>query len=246
MPTGRVKPFRRPPCVDKSSGTAHRSMILCSNRRERTAMYLPAHFRVDDVTVLTDFIRAHPLALLVTLADGTPTVDHVPVEVSTEGDRLILRGHVARANPIVRHMVDGSRALAVFRGQEHYVSPSWYATKPLTGKVVPTWNYNAVHVSGVWHWHRDPSDLLDIVTRLTNGHETPRHHPWRVGDAPDDYIQGMLAAIVGFTIEVSEIVGKFKASQNRVVEDREGVRRGLAEAGLPGSTIDALVREPGT
>jgi transcriptional regulator len=207
-------------------------------------MYLPNHFRIEDHALLADLIERHPLAILVTMADGQPTADHIPVELVREGDRIELRGHIARANPMHRHVADGSDVLALFRGAEAYITPNHYPSKAEHGKAVPTWNYEVVHVRGSMHWHRERDELLAIVTRLTERHEAARPHPWAVTDAPVDYIETMLGAIVGFTIRVSAMEGKFKGSQNRVPTDREGLRRGLAADGLAAREVAALAREP--
>jgi transcriptional regulator len=207
-------------------------------------MYLPAHFRVEDPALLTPVIRRHPLAVLITLADGVPTADHIPVELLEHDGRWQLLGHVAKANPMHRHVHDGSDVLAVFRAVDAYVSPQHYPSKAEHGKAVPTWNYEAVHVRGTLTWHRDPERLLSIVTRLTERHESTRAEPWAVSDAPRDYIDGMVAAIVGFTIDVTAMIGKFKASQNRSADDRDGLRRGLATDGRSAADIAVLGRDP--
>lgn len=207
-------------------------------------MYLPNHFRIDDQALLTGLIARHPLAILVTLADGVPTADHIPVEAVPGPDGLELHGHVARANPMHRHVADGGPVLAIFRGADAYVTPNHYPSKAEHGKAVPTWNYEVVHVRGTMRWHRDPVALRAIVTRLTERHEGGRPHPWAVADAPADYLETMLGAIVGFTVRVTSMDGKFKASQNRVPTDRDGLRRGLAADGLAPADVAALAREP--
>lgn len=207
-------------------------------------MYLPNHFRVDDPALLAPVIRDHPLAVLITLADGVPTADHIPVELIERDGKLELLGHIARANPMHKHVADGAEVLAVFRAIDAYITPNHYPSKAEHGKAVPTWNYEAVHVRGHIRWTREPEPLLKIVTQLTNRHEGPRAHPWAVSDAPADYIEGMLAAIVGFTIEVTSMVGKFKASQNRVASDRQGLRAGLAADGLSPAHVAVLAQEP--
>lgn len=207
-------------------------------------MYLPPHFRVDDPALLSAVIRLHPLAVLITVADGVPTADHIPVELTEQDGTWQLRGHIARANPMHRHVADGTEVLAVFRAIDAYVTPQHYPSKAEHGKAVPTWNYEAVHVRGTMHWQRDAEWLRAIVTQLTNRHESTRAHPWAVTDAPPDYIDGMLAAIVGFTIDVTSMVGKFKASQNRSPEDREGLRRGLTADGRSPADVAVLARDP--
>lgn len=191
-------------------------------------MYLPKHFEQHDPAALQGLMREHPLAVLVTTGADGVTADHVPLEYDTASG--VLRGHVARANPLWRH-ADGQPVLAVFRGAEAYITPSWYPSKAEHHKVVPTWNYAVVHAHGRLRALDDAPWLRDLVGRLTDHHEAPRAQPWAVGDAPDDYVQQMLRAIVGIEIPVTRLVGKWKISQNRNEADRLGVADGLAERG---------------
>ena len=170
-------------------------------------------------------MREHPLAALVTLHNGEATADHVPLEFDAATQTL--RGHVARANPLWR-VAGGQAVLAVFCGPQTYITPSWYASKAATHKVVPTWNYTVVHAHGTLQVIEDAPWLHDLVSRLTRHHESPRAQPWAVSDAPDDYVQPMLRAIVGIQIPVDRLVGKWKVSQNRSATDRQGVAQGLA------------------
>jgi transcriptional regulator len=206
-------------------------------------MYLPKHFVEDRAEVLQDFVRAHPLGMLVTLDGGRPTVDHVPMLLETEPG-IRLRGHVARANAVATRVPAGEEVLVVFHGADHYVTPSWYPGKRVDGKVVPTWNYSAVQARGRIRWFDGADRLRALVGDLTRAHEAPRAAPWSVDDAPEDYVASMLRAIVGFEIEVASMTGKFKASQNRNEADRQGVARGLADDGVPPATTAELVRDP--
>lgn len=207
-------------------------------------MYRPAHFREERLDVLHGFIERHPLGALVTLVSGRPEVDHVPMLLDRDaGQWGRLRGHVARANPVVRQTPDGTPVLAVFAGADAYVSPSAYPSKQVDGRVVPTWNYSVVHARGPIRWFDDPDRLHDLVSALTDRHESGRTEPWAVDDAPDDYVDAMVRAIVGFEIDVGTLEGKFKASQNRAAGDREGVRRQLGD-GRARSELDELVRDP--
>jgi transcriptional regulator len=138
---------------------------------------------------------------------------------------------VARANPQWRATPEGSAALAIVLGPDGYVTPSWYATKRETGKVVPTWNYLAIHAHGAVRFFHERGRLLDLVTRLTDRHEGPRAHPWKVSDAPPDYVEAMLAGIVGVELTITRLEGKWKASQNKGEADRRGVADGLAAEG---------------
>ena len=194
-------------------------------------MYLPSHFEQHDPETLHALMREHPLATLVSVQADGPTADHIPLEF--DAATRTLRGHVARANPLWREAA-GQAVLAVFCGPQAYVTPSWYPSKAATHKVVPTWNYTVVHAHGTLQAVEDAPWLHDLVSRLTRHHESPRAQPWAVADAPDDYVQPMLRAIVGIQIPVDRLVGKWKVSQNRSPADRQGVARGLAgEADSP-------------
>ncbi|MBS0393748.1 MAG: FMN-binding negative transcriptional regulator [Proteobacteria bacterium] len=208
-------------------------------------MYLPKHFQEDRPEVLAAFIRAHPLAMLVTLDGARAEVDHVPMLLSA-AEPWRLRGHVARANAVTSRAPDGTEVLVVFRGVDHYITPSWYPQKRVDGRVVPTWNYSVVHVRGRIRWSSDASELHGLVTTLTDTHESSRPAPWAVDDAPADYVAAMLRAIVGFEIEVESMVGKFKASQNRSEADRAGVASGLAAEGLDPALAAEVLRDPRT
>jgi transcriptional regulator len=208
-------------------------------------VYLPSHFVEDRPEVLAAYIGAHPLAMLVTLDAGRATVDLIPMLLEREapgGPRLL--GHVARANPVIARVPPGTEVLAVFGGAQHYVSPSWYPSIEADGRAVPTWNYVAIEVRGAIAWFDEPARLRGLVGMLTEKHESGRAEPWSVADAPQDYIDSMVRAIVGFEIAVASLVGKFKGSQNRVAADRGGVARGLAADGVSAETIAELVREP--
>jgi transcriptional regulator len=189
-------------------------------------MYLPRHFEQTDPAALRALMREHPLAVLATQGEGGLTADHVPLEfVPDAGPHGTLRGHVARANPLWKRA--GSDVLAVFQGPQAYVTPSWYPSKAEHHKVVPTWNYAVVHAHGRLRAIEDAPWLHALVSGLTAHHEAPRATPWAVSDAPDDYVQQMLRAIVGIEIELTRLVGKWKLSQNRGEADRIGVADGL-------------------
>ena len=190
-------------------------------------MYLPKHFEQHDPAALASLMRDHPLATLVSWQDGAPTADHVPLEF--DASTQTLRGHVARANPLWK--MAGQPVLAVFCGPQAYVSPSWYPSKAETHKVVPTWNYVVVHAQGELRVVDQAPWVHDLVSRLTGHHEAPQTAPWAVSDAPDDFVQTMLRAIVGIEIPVNKLIGKWKMSQNRHDADRSGVARGLAASG---------------
>jgi transcriptional regulator len=199
-------------------------------------VYLPKHFEQNDAQALHALMRDHPLATLVSLGDEGLTADHVPLEYDAASHTL--RGHVARANPVWRHAA-GQPVLAVFCGPQAYISPSLYPSKAEHHKVVPTWNYAVVHAHGPLQVVEQAPWLHALVSRLTGHHEAPRAQPWAVSDAPDDYVQQMLRAIVGIEIPVSRLLGKWKVSQNRTEPDRQGVSAGLAQS-VP--AMAALVR----
>jgi transcriptional regulator len=193
-------------------------------------MYLPSMFKEDRIEHLHALIRGSGIATLVTQTRDGLIASHVPLLLDTQPAPYgTLIGHLARPNPQARDAI--GEALAIFQGPDAYVTPSWYATKRATGKVVPTWNYVAIHAYGPVEFFDDAARLLDVVTRLTERQESTRPAPWAVSDAPDDFIQGMLKGIVGFAIPVTRLEGKWKMSQNRPAEDRAGVVAGLTEEG---------------
>jgi transcriptional regulator len=207
-------------------------------------MYLPTHFAESRVEVLHAAIREAGLATLVTAGPGGLDASHLPFLLEpTPAPLGRLVGHLARANPIWRETPAGSEALVIFLGPDAYVSPSWYATKRETGKVVPTWNYLAIHATGRVRFFEERERLLEVVTRLTDRHERPRAAPWKVSDAPADYVDGMLGAIVGVELEITRLEGKWKASQNRTAADLEGVAAGLEAEGQ--GAMARLVRGDG-
>ena len=197
-------------------------------------MYLPAHFAEDNPETLHTIMRQYPLAMLVVPQAGSATPDfsahHLPLHLNTTNNlpQGVLQGHVARANPVWQESA-GHNVLAVFRGPDHYITPNWYPSKKTQGKVVPTWNYVAVHAYGTLRVIEDKAWLRQLVTQLTTTHEQAAPQPWQVNDAPEDYLDKMLSAIVGFEIVIERMQGKFKLSQNRTAEDQQGVLHGLAQ-----------------
>ncbi len=207
-------------------------------------MYLPSAFREDSLEVQHDFIRAHPLGVLMTSGDGGLMANHIPCLLYPEGPHGVLRLHVARANPQLADRATRRECLIVFHGPQAYVTPSWYPTKAETHKVVPTWNFVAVHVWGSPVIQDDPAWLRAQLDALTDSQEKARAQPWRVDEAPADFIAAQMRAIVGVEIPVSRIEGKWKVSQNRTLADRRGVAEGLAgEAG--DAVMAALVARRG-
>ena len=204
-------------------------------------MYVPAHFEETRVEVLHQLIREQPFATLVTVGSDGLNANHLPLELDPQPAPFgTLRGHVARSNRLWRD-AGSSEALAVFQGPQAYITPSWYPTKHETGKVTPTWNYAVVHAYGRLRIIDDPDWLRTHVERLTDCLEAGRPTPWRVGDAPDDYVAKLLRAIVGFELPIARLQGKWKVSQNRGDADRRGVSAGLRRNDDPHSDAMATL-----
>jgi transcriptional regulator len=199
-------------------------------------MYNPAAFRETRPEAMERLIAAYPLAALVTVGSQGIEASHIPL-LYRRGERgtAIVRGHLARENPQWRNHTPGSEALAIFSGPQHYISPGWYPSKREHGKVVPTWNYLTVHAHGPLTFIDDREWLLELVSALTDSQEKPNPAPWRVSDAPREFIDSMLASIVGVELRVTRLEGKWKLSQNRPVADREGVIAGLEDLNSPQS-----------
>jgi transcriptional regulator len=208
-------------------------------------MYVPKHFEETRVEILHELIRAYPMAALVTLAPDGLDANHIPFEIDPEPAPFgTLRGHVARANALWRDFSREVQALAIFQGPDTYISPSWYPTKQETGRVVPTWNYAVVHAHGPLRAIEDRGWLRGFVEGLTNRHEASLSNPWKVTDAPADYIEKQLGAIVGLEMPLTRLVGKWKVSQNRTARDQDGVVEGLLQAGRESATAMAgLIRQ---
>jgi transcriptional regulator len=191
-------------------------------------MYVPELFEEPDVSVLHALVREHPLGTWITQGGGELTADHIPFVLDADrGPYGTLRGHVARANRVWQDASSGAGSLVVFQGPQGYVTPSWYPTKQVSGEVVPTWNYAVVHAHGFPRVIHDRGWLLDLVTDLTAAHESGQALPWKVADAPREFIERLLQNIVGIEIPIEKLVGKWKVSQNRPEADRRGVVSGL-------------------
>lgn len=209
-------------------------------------MYLPTPFKEDRLKVLHDAIQQAGLAMLVTTGHDAPDVSHLPLMLDpSQGAYGTLYGHMARANDQWRTALPGQPALAVFTGPESYVSPSCYPGKAVHGRVVPTWNYVAVHARGALRVFDDAKELLDIVSRLTERHEAGREQPWQASDAPADFMASQLRAIVGFAVQIDRIEGKWKMSQNRSLADRDGVVAALETGSDAGQAVARLVSGQG-
>jgi transcriptional regulator len=204
-------------------------------------MYEPPLHRQDDISAQHALIRAHPLALLISHGASGLLANAIPFILVEDGSRFgMLRCHLARANPQWLDLQAANEALVVFQGADAYITPSWYATKRETGKVVPTWNYLMVQARGAPRVVESADWLRAQIGQLTQEREASREKPWAVGDAPEDFIAMQMRAIVGVEIEIIDLRGKWKASQNRTQADRDGVVEGLTENGDP---MAEIVRE---
>ena len=207
-------------------------------------MYQPPHFREDRLEVLHQLIRSHPLGLLISGGPDGPVADPLPFLIEAGGGpNGTLLAHMSKANPHWRIIGDHPAAptLVVFQGRQAYVTPSWYETKRQTGKVVPTWNYVTVQARGRAEIIHDADWLSAQINTLTNTHEGDRAAPWKVSDAPEDFVRAQIKGIVGLRIAIDSIEGKWKMSQNRPANDRSGVAEGFEADDNP--AMAALVRE---
>jgi transcriptional regulator len=195
-------------------------------------VYLPEHFTEARPEELHRIIREHPLGMLVTHTACGLDANHLPFELAPgRGAHGTLQAHIARANPLWKEVQDGAEVLVVFRGAQGYVSPNWYPSKHETHRSVPTWNYEVVHAHGRLRLIDDVAFVGDLVARLTHRNETAEPRPWKMADAPRDYIEQMLRMVVGLEVEVTRLIGKRKLSQNRDARDFDGVEHALRERG---------------
>jgi len=186
-------------------------------------MYLPSHFSEDRLDVLHDLIHQHPLASLVTMEAEGMTANHIPFIMappSAEAPFGTLRGHVARANPVWKNKTP---VLLIFQGASAYITPSWYEEKKQTGAVVPTYNYAVVHAHGYLKPVNKHEQFLQLLTQLTTHFESQKQFPWKVSDAPKEYIENLMDNIVGIEIPVTRLIGKWKTSQNRSTTNRSNI-----------------------
>jgi len=204
-------------------------------------MYIQPAFAEDRIEVKHGLIRANPLGMLIT-PGAAPTANLVPFALypdEGEAGLGVLRAHIGRSNPVVQELAAGVECLVVFQGPEAYISPSWYASKASTHKVVPTWNFTMVQVRGTARLVEDASWLQHQIRSLTAQHESGLAEPWEVDDAPVEFIDGLLRAIVGIEIPIASIKGKWKVSQNRSNADMAGVVAGLRSEGA-GDSAEAM------
>lgn len=195
-------------------------------------MYLPPYHAETDVQVMHALIHKHPLGTWITLDAQEMVANHIPfVFDANRGPHGTLRAHVARANPVWRTLSADTASLVIFQGPQSYITPSWYPSKLTDGKVVPTWNYTVVHARGVARAVEDPVWIHQVISDLTQANESMNPQPWKLADAPADFIERMARAIVGIEIPIASIVGKSKLSQDEALDDRVGTADGLAKQG---------------
>lgn len=191
-------------------------------------MYLPKYHELTDVDAMRMHIERYPLGSWVCLGNADLIANHIPFlyeKAQRENGRLI--GHVSRGNPVWRDLKEGAPSVVMFLGPQSYITPTWYPGKMAHGKVVPTWNYATVHVHGVARAILDDEWKMNMLHRLTDAQESSRPSPWKVTDAPSDYVQKLLHGIVGIEIEISRMEGRLKVSQDESIEDRYGSVEGL-------------------
>lgn len=208
-------------------------------------MYLPPYHAETDVAVMQSLIHAHPLGTWVLAGETGLEANHIPFVLDpARGPHGTLRAHVARANPVWHALSGDTDSLVIFQGPQSYISPSWYPSKQVDGKVVPTWNYTVVHARGVARAVDDPAWVHQLITDLTQANESSRPQPWQVSDAPTDFIAQMAKAIVGIEIVLTGIEGRWKLSQDETLPDRHGTVAGLAAQGDSNATaLSRLVQE---
>ncbi len=207
-------------------------------------MYNPKHFKIADEQSIYEFIHQYPLGTVVSLRAGEMEAEHIPLLLSaSSSSKKTLQGHIAKANAFWKDYDAGTQVLVIFQGPDAYITPNWYPSKQQHGKVVPTWNYSAVHVKGIVQFIHDASWKLQFLKQLTNVHEARQESPWSVDDAPADYVQKLLNAIVGVEIEITAISGKEKLSQNKSDLDFYGAVDGLKQMGSPQTAVLATQME---
>ncbi|WP_186157222.1 FMN-binding negative transcriptional regulator [Burkholderia gladioli] len=195
-------------------------------------MYLPAHFNEARPEVLHALIAAHPFGTLVTHGADGLDANHLPFELDPAAGSLgVLHAHVARANPVWRQVANGDPVLVMFRAMDAYISPNWYPSKHEAHRQVPTWNYAVAHAHGRITVRDDERYVRGVVAKLTRRHEATQPVPWKMGDAPADYLDEMLKAIVGIEIEITRFEGKLKLGQNKTARDVQGAAEGLRGQG---------------
>ncbi len=229
-----MRPFPRACRRSPLAGAAASKAAAIGPTPSESSPYVPGHFAIDDVSVMRALMRSIGICTLITLGDELDA-SLVPLVLgpTDEGGFGILRGHLAKANRQLARRRDNVRALAIFQGAAHYITPSWYETKRSTGKVVPTYDYVVVQARGHLRTIGDRARVRDHLEALTAQDEASVGSGWRMSDAPDDYVESMLDGIFAFELSIDELVGKWKLSQNRPADDIDGVVSGLAGVGPP-------------
>lgn len=214
-------------------------------------MYTPAHFKEDRIDVLLKLIAHHPLGTLITMTPDGLNANHIPLMVDASDDSVggalgTLRGHVARSNSMWQTFKPEVKALVVFQGPDAYISPSWYPSKKDNDKVVPTWNYAVVHATGPLTIRDDEAWMREFLSGTTDHFEATRNRSaprWKMTDAPEEFLQTMMRAVVGIEIPIATLEGKWKVSQNRAKSDRDGVATELQAGSRDAETaMGKLVR----
>jgi len=208
-------------------------------------VYIPKANEETRLPVLHDFLRAHPFATLVTMGNAGMIATHLPLVLEDDGSEFgLLKGHISRANTQWKDINTSIDALAIFAGDHHYITPNWYPSKHQDGKQVPTWNYVVTHCYGPLKFIEDPQWLLAHLETLTTIHEASSPIPWKIADAPPEFIKALLNGIIGLELPVRKIEGKWKLSQNRSQQDRQGVVEGLTQLDTPESlAMSDLVKQ---
>jgi transcriptional regulator len=202
-------------------------------------MYIPPQFEQPDVNVMHELIRTRSLATLVTMGSEGIDANHIPLHLSVSPKpHGVLRGHVARSNPLWNDLDSAIDALAIFHGPDAYISPSWYATKQEAGKVVPTWNYTVVHAYGSLRIIDDAGWVRTQLEALTTQNEAGFPHPWKLSDAPEDFTEKLIGAVVGIEMVITRLTGKWKVSQNQPLQNQLSVIHGLNSGSQ--SEVDAM------
>ena len=206
-------------------------------------MIQPKVFREDRISVLHELIQENPFATLVSMQEGEIVGDHIPMVLqSTQSKMGVLQGHIAGGNPIGKKLDDEVEVLVIFQGLHHYISPSWYPSKQEHERVVPTWNYVVAHAKGCLKLIRDKDWKLSHLNDLTNAHEREREKPWRISDAPDEFITRQMSGILGLEIDITSLHGTCKVSQNKNSHDYQGVIDGLNKEG---SSLSPFMKDLG-
>lgn len=206
-------------------------------------MYTPEAFKEDRIDVLSSAIADIQFAALVSATSDGMEVTHVPMVLKTEGKKLVLESHIARANSHWSKLEESQASVAIFQGSQAYITPSWYPTKEKTGKVVPTWAYIAVHARGTLQVVQDEDWLMHHLDELTQQNEADRADKWNVADAPEKFIRSLGRGIVGLRMEIDTLEGKWKINQNKSEEDRAGTAKGLSTAGEMGAKLASHIAE---